>query len=130
MVVSRKGRKTRFQRHLANSPADGVDLAPIRQTKTTFPRGQTAKQTNEPGGKKRKADRDPNRHLPLHEQLPPQEGEHDEVSPDSYFQIVPNPRRRFDREKENKDGDGGEDKGDLLLQLFFAAESTFCDAGC
>src|SRR5947208_14017421 len=130
MVVSRKGRKTRFQRHLANSPADGVDFAAIRETKTTFPRGQTAKQTNEPGGKKSKADRDPNRHPALHDQLPPQEGEHDEVSPDSYFQIVTNPRRRFEREKENKDGGGCENKGDLFRQLFFPAESTILDAGC
>src|SRR5260370_26762304 len=130
MVVSRKGGKTRFQRHLANSPADGVDFAAIRETKTTFSRGQTAEQTHEPRGKKRKADREPNRHLPLHDQLPPQEWEHDEVSPDSYFQIVPDPRRRLDREKEDKDRGGCEDKGHLFRQLFFPAESIFCDAGC
>src|SRR5438105_3672001 len=114
MVVSRVGRETRFQGHLADSGADGVYFAAIRETETAFPRGQTAKQTYEPRGKKRKVNRRPNRQLPLHDQLPPQKREHDEVSPDSYFQIVPAPRRGFDREKENKDSGRGKNERDLF----------------
>src|SRR6266478_9792098 len=125
MVVSRIGRKTRFQRHISDGKADGVELAAIRKTETAFPRGQTAKQTYEPGGKQREANRSANRHFPLHDQLPPQERQHDEVSPDSYFQIVPDPRGRLDREKENKDGGGCEDKGNLFRKLFFPTESVF-----
>ncbi len=65
VIIGRPGRETRFERHFANGEADRIHFAAIGETETVFTGGQTAKQTHEPGSKKRKANRRANRQLPL-----------------------------------------------------------------
>src|SRR5207302_10975916 len=65
VIIVRPARETRLERHFANGEADRIHFPAIGETETVFTCRQTAKQTHEPGSKKRKTNHRPNRQLPL-----------------------------------------------------------------
>src|SRR5690242_16648448 len=113
MIKGRSGRKTRFDRKWLNGRADGIDIAAARETETAFAGGQSAKQTDESRREQRETNRPSDRPLPLKNQILPQIWKHDEVGPDQDLEIIPNPRRGFEAERENKNGGRAENEGNF-----------------
>src|ERR1700693_3259833 len=114
MIVSRPGGEPGLDRHSTDRRADCIDFAATRKTETAFASRQSAKQTDESGSEQSEANRPADRSLPLQDQISPQIREHDEVGPNHNLQVVPAPRRRFDKESENENRGRSEHERDLF----------------
>src|SRR5947209_3697297 len=117
MIIGRPRCKTLLNRQRSDCRGDCIDFPAARETETAFAGSQSAKQTDESGREQRETNRPSNRPLPLHDQILPQIGEDNEIGPNQDLEIVPNPRRGFDTESENKDHGGAENEGDFLGQF-------------
>src|ERR1700730_18026261 len=64
----------------------------------------------------------------MHDQVPPQKRQHDEIGPDQDLEIVPDPGRCFDKEDEKKNRAGAENKRNFFRLLLPPAKTFFPNA--
>src|ERR1700719_1638390 len=121
MIVGRVSGKSSFHRELLEREADSVEFRAIGKSKTA--RRQTAKQTDESGSEKGEANRSAYRPLPASNKMGPQKWQDEEVSPDHELEIVPFPRRQFEKQADQKNHYRREKKNDFLRSFVGPAES-------
>src|SRR5687767_6897222 len=87
MIVGGEARVTCLGGQLADDDADRVELCPIRNPKSGFARGQSAKKAHKSGGEESDANERAQMEGPLHDQVSPKKRKNDEVSPDDDLDV-------------------------------------------
>src|SRR4029079_3087320 len=112
MIKGRVSGEPCILRQISHRHPDFSKLLAIRESVTGC--FKSPEKTNEPRSKKRDADNDPERPGPLRDEILPQVGQHQEVSPEHQLEIVPLPGRSLDQQPKQKDCDGRAEESQIF----------------